>query len=110
MCAAATACSTSAAAGLVVGGEDLAVVVRTDGRRGAASPDLSTTDEERDVDVFAEHLVEPLGQGRTLGAVRGVALDRLVDGDGDGNEIVRHAESPLRRRFLNANGNPDRLP
>jgi hypothetical protein len=68
----------------------VALVVRHRDRLGATGAHLLAADEERDVELARGLGAELALQRGALGALRGVGLDRLVDGDGNAEGSVGH--------------------
>jgi hypothetical protein len=65
-------------AGLVVGGQDVLVVVRLDHDAGVAGAHLLAADDQRDLDLGRIQLLQPGFQAGSFGGARRVVADRLV--------------------------------
>ena len=77
-------------AALVLDAEDAAVLVRGDDLGRAPGLDALAADHGGDVDRLLAHLHEAGAERGALGAAGGVGADGLVDGDGRGEDGVRH--------------------
>ena len=97
------------AGGLVPLGQNVAVVVRHDGRGGRAAADLLAPDAEGDLDPLRGHGLEPRLQLQPLRRARPVALDRLVDRCGHA-PVPREGRCPDAFLFVLAHTGHDSPP
>ena len=81
-------------AGLVVGAENVFVIVWADGFGSVTGSHLLAADDEGDLDLLAQHLLDRCLERGFLRRTGSVGLDRIVDRRWDGDDSIGHDGPP----------------
>jgi hypothetical protein len=79
-------------AGLVIGGQDMLMIVGAHGLGGVAGADFLAADDQRDFDLLGEHLPHRGLERHLFGRSRSIGPDGFVDGFRNGDESVGHVD------------------